>query len=249
MLVNIANIVHCDLSNLPNIKNPDMDNVKKACFLAKKSMSDFVYEMSQLEGNPFTFPEIQTLIDGVTVGGHKVSDEQQILNLVDSWQMLFAKISDNTFAINKETYCELQGYVARNEALEWGVFRNGSVTIAGTEFKPPEANRLDEIFEAELADLEKVEHPAHKAMLMFLAGCRSQFFWDGNKRTSRLMMTGLLISNGLEAISIPSKKHLEFNQKMVDFYDSGNGTEMMEFLIHCQPDLILEDAEESRPSF
>jgi len=37
------------------------------------------------------------------------------------------------------------------------------------------------------------------------------------------MMNGLLLSNGLDSISVPAEKHLEFNQKMVSFYDSGEG--------------------------
>ncbi|CZR83213.1 hypothetical protein CDFC105_43918 [Clostridioides difficile] len=39
--------------------------------------------MGNLENNPFTFPEVQTLLDGITVGGHKLSDQNQILTVND----------------------------------------------------------------------------------------------------------------------------------------------------------------------
>jgi hypothetical protein len=33
--------------------------------------------------------------------------------------------------------CKLNEFVARNEALEWGVLRTGSVGISGTDYVPP----------------------------------------------------------------------------------------------------------------
>lgn len=44
----------------------------------------YVWDAAVLEGNPFTYPEVQTLLEGITVGGRKLSDERQILNLSDS---------------------------------------------------------------------------------------------------------------------------------------------------------------------
>ena len=41
----------------------------------KQMISEFVYDMGNLENNPFAFPEVQTLLDGITVGGHKLSDQ------------------------------------------------------------------------------------------------------------------------------------------------------------------------------
>lgn len=33
-----------------------------------RMISEFVHDMSALENNPFTFPEVQTLLDGVDLG-------------------------------------------------------------------------------------------------------------------------------------------------------------------------------------
>lgn len=43
-------------------------------------MPDVVFNMASLEGNPFTYSEVQTLLDGITIGGHRLSDEQQVLH-------------------------------------------------------------------------------------------------------------------------------------------------------------------------
>jgi len=41
----------------------------------------------------WSLPEIQTLLDGITVGGHKVNDQQIALNQADTWRVLFDLIA------------------------------------------------------------------------------------------------------------------------------------------------------------
>jgi prophage maintenance system killer protein len=78
--------------------------------------------------------------------------------------------------------------------------------------------------------------PFERATAFFLFGALQQFFFDGNKRTSRFMMNGVLMSNGIDAISVPAAKAQAFNEKMVRFYISKDATEMMAFLAGCHPD-------------
>ena len=76
-------------------------------------------------------------------------------------------------------------------------------------------------------------------MATFLFVARNQLFWDGNKRTGRLLMNGLLLSGGHDVITVPAKKRLEFNTKMVRFYDTADSSEMVEFLAACSIDRAL----------
>jgi hypothetical protein len=41
-------------------------------------LPEFVWDASVVEGNPFTFPEVKTLLDGVTIGGRKISDQGRV---------------------------------------------------------------------------------------------------------------------------------------------------------------------------
>lgn len=63
-----------------------------------------------------------------------------------------------------------------------------------------------------------VPDPLERGMAMFLFGALQEFFFDGNKRTSRLMLNGVLMTHGIDAISIPAARSGEFNEKMVRFY-------------------------------
>jgi hypothetical protein len=51
------------------------------------------------------------------------------------------------------------------------------------------------------------------------------------------MMNGILMSAGIDAISVPAMKAQDFNEKMVRFYIHKDATEMMSFLVSCHPDL------------
>lgn len=198
--------------------------------LAKKDKVDFIYNTAALEGNAMTYPEVETLLDGVTVGGHKLSDEQQILNQNRSVNLLFSLLENNQFGFNKKTLCALHGEVAREEALLWAKFRDGNVNIGGTEYLPPTPDLLDSIFDEGSQEINQIQNVIIKALTYFLFGARSQFFYDGNKRVSRLMMNGILLSAGFPMLNIKVKDKLEFNKRMISFYDSGNYISATEYL-------------------
>lgn len=205
----------------------------KSIFRAKKVLAGLVHDMAFLEGNLFTFPEVQTLLDGVTVGGHKLSDEAQILNTAEAWKLLFRFVENGAFALSKDIFCKLHQITAKGEALTLGEFRDGEVGISGTEYKPPQWKELETLFAEGVLALQCIEEEYERAFAFFLFGALQQFFWDGNKRTSRLMMAGELLKHGLDIASIPASKKLEFNQKMIRFYNTKDGSEMMKFLESC----------------
>jgi len=103
-------------------------------------------------------------------------------------------------------------------------------TLAGA----PELNR---VFQAGVEALQtQVPGPVEQALGFFLFGALQQFFFDGNKRSARFMMNGLLMSAGIDAISIPAARAQEFNEKMVQFYLTREASGMMAFLLGCHPD-------------
>lgn len=231
-------------------------SIERVAFRFHRMLPEFVWDASMLEGNPFTFPEVKTLLDGVTIGGRKISDQEQVLNLAESSKHLLGLVKAGRFSLDKATFTDLHALVARNEALEWGHFRgegketnytpdvglgeHGRYTPLATIAGAPELNR---VFASGLQALQSdVQQPFEKAAAFFLFGALQQFFFDGNKRTSRFMMNGILMSAGIDAISVSAAKAYEFNDNMVRFYLTKDATEMMAFLLDCHPeaDLVRE---------
>jgi len=226
MLFNSNDINAIDMSSVSF--TPDK---KKYLFLAKKDKVDFVYNTAALEGNAMTYPEVETLLDGITVGGHKLSDEQQVLNQNRSVELLFTILDDDTFSLTQDVLFQLHAEVAKNEALTWGKFRDGNVNIGGTDYLPPDASALDGLFKDGVVAINDIKHPILQGLTYLLFGARSQFFYDGNKRTSRLMMNGILLSNGYSMLNIKAKDRLEFNKQMITFYDSGDYLPTLQYLL------------------
>lgn len=213
---------------------------RKALFLCKKMLPEFVADAVQLEGINITVPEAQTLLDGVTVGGHTVSDQRIALNQIQAWRLLFAWLEQDQFALSLEKVCALHAVAAAEESLTWGKLRTGSVTIAGTQYMPPAAARLPGLFAELVRQAEAFPDVYDRAIFCFLEMARNQFFFDVNKRMGRFMMNGILLRAGFPAINIPARRRLEFNQKMVNFYDSQNHAEMNAFSRSCLDERIIQ---------
>jgi Fic family protein len=194
-------------------------------------LPEYVFDTSKLENNPISFPEVQTLIDGITIGGHKISDVEQVLNIKNTWLMLLDIINKNKFEVTKNMFHKVNGEIAKGEALEWGKFRTGKVEIAGTNnYKAPNFEDLDNIFETELNKVLDNFNPIEKAIRLFLWGALNQFYWDGNKRTSRIMSNGILINAGIGIFNIKAKNILEFNTFMLEFYETKKTDNIAKFL-------------------
>lgn len=201
--------------------------------LAQRDVSVFVYDAVQLEGINFTLPEVQTLLQGITIGGHKLSDQQIAVNQGEAWKELFSMLRVGSFEVSQACACHLHAIAAKEEALEWGQFRTGGVLIAGTDYEPPAANELPARFDQMIDEIREHDDVYDQAIHVFLAMARNQFFYDVNKRMGRLMMNGHLLSLGFPAINVPATRQLEFNQLMLRYYESGDMVEMNQFMRSC----------------
>ncbi|MDM8526221.1 Fic family protein [Desulfococcaceae bacterium HSG8] len=215
-------------------------NKAKAVMLAKRQLAEFVCDAVNLEGINFTLPEIQTLLDGITVGGHKVTDQQIALNQADTWRTLFELIEKNQFEITIEKVCTLHLIAAKDEASEWGKFRSGGVTIAGTDYMPPQTDLLPGLFGRMIDEASGISDIYDRAIHLFLTMARYQFFYDVNKRMGRFIMNGLLLNCEYPAINLPAKRQLEFNQLMLSFYETGDQKQMNTFLRSCMDERIIK---------
>lgn len=195
-------------------------------FLAKKKWDENVYCGMRMENRAVTFPQTKTILEGVNVPNVHLDDIQAILNMRDSWKFLFNTVSA---PLNLDYICKLNEYIARNEALEWGTLRTGSVGISGTDYIPPIPDKEKVI--AELESILNADTTAtDKALSVFTWGARSQLFWDGNKRTSLVAANKILISTGAGMLTIKEDNMQQFNELLVDYYNTGDAAKLKAFM-------------------
>ena len=199
---------------------------EQSLFLAKKKWDENVYCGMRMENRAVTFPQTKTILQGVNVPSVQLSDIEAILNMRDVWRFLLSSINE---PVTLEYLCKLNAYIARNEALEWGKLRTGSVGISGTDYLPPvpstEAirNELDAILTADTS-------ATAKALEAFVWGTRGQFFWDGNKRTSMTLANKILIAAGAGFLTITDCHMEQFNTLLLDYYNTGESEALKDFL-------------------
>ena len=107
---------------------------EQSLFLAKKKWDENVYCGMRMENRNITFPQTKTILQGVNVPSVQLDDIQAVLNMRDAWRFLLASLDE---PLTFEYWCKLNEYIARNEALDWGKLRTGSVGISGTDYLPP----------------------------------------------------------------------------------------------------------------
>ena len=199
---------------------------EQSLFLAKKKWDENIYCGMRMENRAVTFSQTQTILNGINVPNVHLDDIQAILNMRDAWKYLFTTIN-TPFSL--EYICKLNEYIARNEALEWGVLRNDSVGISGTSYLPPipsydNAEReLNEILSQNTTATEK-------ALDVFAWGTRSHLFWDGNKRTSMTAANKILLMSGAGILTITDEHMEEFNKQLLDYYNTNDKTPLKDFL-------------------
>ena len=199
---------------------------EQSLFLAKKKWDENVYCGMKMENRAVTFPQTKTILNGVNVPSVQLDDIQAILNMRDVWKFLLATINE---PVTFEYLCKINEYIARNEALEWGKLRTGSVGISGTDYLPPVPceddvrKKLEKIMNSDSTATDK-------ALEIFAWGTRSQLFWDGNKRTSMTLANKILIMSGAGILTITDSHMERFNTLLLDYYNTGNAEELKQFL-------------------
>lgn len=201
-------------------------DLHQSLFLGKKKMDAIVYCGMRMENRAVTFTQTKTILNGVNVPNVQLDDIQAILNMRDAWKYLMGSIDA---PLTLEYICKLNEFIARNEALEWGKLRSGSVGISGSDYMPPIPSK--NAVEADLAAImSKGTTATEKALEAFVWGARGQFFWDGNKRTSLTVANKILLMHSAGIMTITDKHMERFNVLLLDYYNTGKADELKQFL-------------------
>ena len=205
-------------------------------FVAKRNIVDYIYKSAQLEGLGVTYPDTETIFNGMSAPGVKVTDIIAVNNLKKAWQFLLDTLKpplDYTYV------CKLNQLVGGDSLIyNAGYIRALPVSIGGTSWKPDIPN--EDAIKAGLIERQAIENPLERAISVMLYCMRGQFFLDGNKRTAMLAANKEMIANGQGIISIPVELIPQFTPLLVEFYETGNTKKVSAFIYdNCVDGLAL----------
>ena len=163
-------------------------------FVAKRNIVDYIYKSARLEGIHVTFPETQSIFDGIGVNGVKVEDIIKINNLKRAWQFMLDTLDRLT---DFDYLCRLNTIIGSEGSIYGaGKIRAYDVKISGTNWQPQIPFEYD--VRNEIADILKMKSKTERAITLMLWGMRRQIFIDGNKRTSMMISNKEMITMDVE---------------------------------------------------
>ena len=196
-------------------------------FLAKRNIVDSIYKSSHIEGIDITFPETQKIFDGGNVSKFRIDEIQTINNLKHAWLFVLNSINNKNDLNLLKT---INSIVGSNLVDNAGNKRNYNVSIGGTDYKPeiPDEKKVEKYINDTISDSSKTITDRAITIMCYLM--RTQFFNDGNKRTSMLFANKILIENGKGIISVSVDKDVEFGNKILEFYETNDNTKLKQFI-------------------
>lgn len=191
---------------------------KEAFNELQKSLPLVAWDSATLEGYNFTYPEVQTILSGYSVGGHRISDVEEVKGIGNGWFRTLEAIK-NEENITKSLICDINKKLSGSFSIEPGVFRTDSSVNGGGTVRTPEGTYsapqqgLDELWES-----FQFNDPLEQALLRFPFMALAQFFFDGNKRTSMMTLNVDLVQIGYSPITVPGTRTHEWNVALTELF-------------------------------
>ena len=172
---------------------------------------------------------------------------------------MLGHVREGTFRLSKAISDDLNGSIAAGEAIEAGHFRGEGAAVGGDFVRlgeggmyaapehGPGGSYLAEHFRAGVDYLQRdVADPGHQALLYFPFATLSQFYFHGNKRTARWMMSGHLLAHGFEPIGVPVEARQRWNEAVSTLFVTADATVLLSLLADCQFSRIEERSSAQR---
>lgn len=194
-------------------------------FVAKRNIVDSIWKSANLEGIAVTYPQTETIFQGLGIQNMKVKDINAIVNLKHSWEFILENIE---YPVDLNYICKINQLIG-----EANVNPFPGLSMGGTDWKPEILDK-EKVNDSLNKILESENSATEKAINLMLYLMRSQLFYDGNKRTSMMAANQVMIQNGAGIISVPIKYQEEFLELLVKFYETNNMDEIKELIYnHC----------------
>lgn len=178
------------------------------------------YSSNALEGNTLTISETKILLeDGITVGGKAIKDYYEASGHSDAYDYMIEITKNKNIEISEKIIKRLH-YLFYNKLdnKEAGNYRDQRVFISGTNYIPPNPEKLKNLMETFIETInkkKKILHPIEYATLVHKGLVDIHPFLDGNGRTARLLMNLILVSEGYGVVSIPPILRKEYIDSLV----------------------------------
>jgi len=194
-------------------RKKELDSLRPLPAVAVKKLREqfeieMTYNSNAIEGNSLTLKETFLVInEGITVKNKPLKDHLEARGHKEALDYLVELIDKKKkITFNEKIILELHYLISKDIEKEWaGKYRNSNVRIGGAKHKPVDAlfvkeemEKLISWYRKEARSMNVIERAAllqHKFVYIHP-------FFDGNGRTSRLLMNLLFLQEGYPIVTI-----------------------------------------------
>lgn len=179
-------------------------------------MKEILYSVTLFENLAVTPQHIEAIInlsnEKISVSGH---DNMILSDAINSWNWILDTLD---VPIDTDYIIDLNRRLAKNQALKVGKLRDGEGGfVHGSIYSPPIPN--SEEVKQKINVLLNNHNKLNGALEYFCYATKEQLFFDGNKRTSYLIVNKILIENGIGVFYISEELKVNFNSLLNNHYN------------------------------
>lgn len=196
---------------------------------------EMTYNSNAIEGNSLTLKETFLVVnEGLTIKGKPLKDHLEAKGHTEALEYLYELIGpEKQEPLSEKEIRELNGIVMRDIDRAWaGRYRDRGVVIGGATHTPPEAFAVPQLMR-ELVDWLNNDgrslHPVELAALFHHRLVHIHPFFDGNGRTTRLVMNVLLLRAGFPLVVILKNDRRKYYH-LLDEADRGDPAPFCRFI-------------------
>lgn len=238
-----------DLSSI-DLSGIKPTTTQRAIWRLAHRKTNLVFNDARLEGGTFTEPQVKSLLNGDPIELTDEDTANQVFALSEATDEMVAAVQDGSFSLSANMSGALHATLARFEAIDAGLIRGQGavrtepeglkVNVFGDTFyaikETDGGQNLRSLFDEGVDRVSQIKHPVLRGAAWSAYATYHQFYFDGNKRTSRLMMNGELISNGFDAIVLPAARKREYETALRDLFLDSDANPLIGFLVSCYDD-------------
>lgn len=203
--------------------------------LRERFQIEMTYNSNAIEGNSLTLKETYWVVnEGLTIRGKPLKDHLEVRDHHEALEFLYELVSPRTKpTLSEKLIRELHALVMKKSDEEWaGRYRTGDVVIAGSVHRPPDASvvpaKMHDVIRWFIRKQDEL-HPIELATLVHHKVVAIHPFFDGNGRTSRLVMNLLLLRQGYPLTIILKNDRMKY-YRVLERADKGEYSPLVTFV-------------------
>ncbi len=196
---------------------------------------EMTYNSNAIEGNSLTLREtFLVLNEGITIKGKPLKDHLEATNHKEALDFLYELVGhEKNVTFSEHLMKSLHQLVTQGIEKDWaGRYRNAPVRITGTPHQPPDAMDVPPLMHDLVKWVGDQQGKMHVVELAAILQHKFVFihpFFDGNGRTSRLIMNIFLLQKGYP-LTIILKNDRKRYYRVLQEADKNNYKPLVEFL-------------------